>query len=95
MPIQQVDDTLAFKKYSLKLFKDVLVYSSVEKAQNISRITNESAAQTMQRLHPFSAGSLAALESITRYDKNYTHEEMAHLLTDYESIVERLCIEKY
>ena len=93
MAIQQTNDTLAFKKYSLKLFKDVLVYASIEKAENISRITNKSAVQTIQQLHSFSAGSLTALTSIAEYDKNYTREEMVRLLTDYESIIERLCNE--
>ncbi len=93
MAIQQTNDTLGFKKYSLKLFKDVLVYLGEERAENISRITNSSAQDDIKRIHSFSEGSLAALADVTRYDKNYTREEMAHLLTDYENIVERLCNE--
>lgn len=93
MAIQQTNDTLGFKKYSLKLFKDVLVYLGEEKAENISRITNKSARDDITRLYPFSEGSIAALIDVTRYDKNYTREEMAHLLTNYENIVEGLCNE--
>ncbi len=93
MAIQQTNDTLGFKKYSLKLFKDVLVYLGEEKAENISHITNRSAQDDIKRLYPFSKGSRAALIEITKYDKNYTREEMAHLLTDYENIIERLCNE--
>ncbi len=93
MAIQQTNDTLGFKKYSLKLFKDVLIYLGEEKAENITSITNRSARDKIKQLFSFSDDSLAALVDATRYDKNYTRKEMAHLLTDYENIIERLCNE--
>ena len=93
MAIQQTNDTLGFKKYSLKLFKDVLVYIGEEDAENISRITNATARSAIERKYPFSNNSLKALIDITRYDKNFTREEMAHLLVDYEKIIEGLCNE--
>lgn len=93
MAIQETNDTLGFKKYSLKLFKDILVYIGKVKAEDISRITNKAAEEMMRLTYPFSEESLAALTDITKYDKNYTREAMARLLTDYESVVERLCNE--
>lgn len=93
MAIQQTNDTFSFKKYSLKLFKDILVYIGEKEVENISSITNKVAENGIKRLYSFSKESLAALVDITRYDKNYTREEMAYLLTDYEEIVERLCNE--
>lgn len=93
MAIQQTNDTLGFKKYSLKLFKDTLVYTGKEKPEAISAITNDTAKEAIQHIYPFSSGSTKALEGITNYDRNYTREEMAHLLTDYENIIERLCNE--
>mgnify|MGYP000252189994 FL=1 len=93
MAVQQTNDTLGFKKYSLKLFKDVLVYIGEEDADDISRITNTTARNAIVRIYPFGSKSLKALTDITRYDKNFTREEMAHLLADYEKIIERLCNE--
>ncbi len=93
MAIQQTNDTLGFKKYSLKLFKDTLVYIGEKKPEAISAITNDTAKEAIQHIYPFGDGSTKALDDITNYDKNYTREEMAYLLTDYENIIERLCNE--
>lgn len=93
MAIQQTNDTLGFKKYSLKLFKDVLMYTGEVNAHEISGITNEAAKQLIKNLFPFSKQSTVALADISKYDRNFTREEMAHLLNDYENIIERLCNE--
>lgn len=91
MPIQNSSDTLQFKKYSLKLFKDLLVYSGVESFHEMSGINNDIARTKVQSLHEFSSESQGALKQITDYEKNFTKEEMAHLLCDYELIIEKVC----
>lgn len=93
MAIKDVDDTLAFQKYSLKLFKDVLVYVGDKKPESMSRITNSVASKRITSLYNFSAASQVALEHITDYTKNMSREEMAYLLFDYEHIVKELCNE--
>lgn len=93
MAVQQTNDSLGFKKYSLKLFKDILVYTGEKKPEAISTITNDAAKEAVQQIYPFNDRSIKALNSISNYDRNYTREEMAHLLVDYENIIERLCNE--
>jgi predicted nucleotidyltransferase len=93
MAIQSPDDTLAFKKYSLKLFKDILVYKGKKKPIEITRITNNMARNEIQKIHDFQNESKKALYLITDYSHVFSNREMAHLLYDYEYLVERLCNE--
>lgn len=91
MAIQSPDDTLKFKKYSLKLFKDLLVYYDVRPFREMSKITNDAARIEIQNHDDFSNESKEALSHITDYERNFTREEMAHLLCDYERIIEKVC----
>lgn len=91
MAIQHPNDTLQFKKYSLKLFKDLLVYYGVESFHKMSEITNDTARTKVQSLHEFSPNSQSALKQVVDYEKNFTREEMVHLLCDYELIIEKVC----
>lgn len=81
------NDTMQFKKYSLKMFKDILVYLEKIDIQKISKLSNNDAQKMINELHVFSDGSKKALNSITDYEHNFTKEELASLLHDYEEIV--------
>lgn len=93
MAIQEANDTLRFKKYSTKLFKDILVYYGVESFMEIAKITNRHGVEKIQSLHEFSAHSKAALAEITDYSRLCSPEDMAALLYDYEQLIERMCNE--
>lgn len=93
MAIKDSDDTLPFQKYSLKLFKDVLVYIGDKKPESMSGITNNEAMERIISLYSFSETSQTALGHITDYTKNMSKNEMAYLLFDYEFIVKELCNE--
>lgn len=90
MAAQSPNDTQKFKKYSLKLFKDVLLYKGVVPLTNITSFTNESAYTHILQLHAFSKESITALKEITRYEKSYNEKQLAILLQDYEAIVKGL-----
>lgn len=81
------NDTMQFKKYSLKMFKDVLVYLDKADLRDISNITNSDARKMIGELHAFSKKSSKALGAITDYEHNFTKDEIASLLDDYEKIV--------
>lgn len=93
MAIQEINDTLRFKKYSLKLFKDILIYYGEEPFLEMAKITNDKVSKDILTHHDFSPQSRDALEAITDYSKNFSREEMAYLLYDYEQIIERMCNE--
>jgi len=93
MAIQSPNDTLKFKKYSLKLFKDLLVYYGEEPFKEMSVITNDAARTKIQAMHKFSVESKEALKGVTDYGTNFGREEMVHLLCDYELIIEKVCNE--
>lgn len=81
------NDTMQFKKYSLKMFKDIIVYLEKIDIQKISKLSNNDAQKMISELHVFSDSSKKALNSITDYERNFTKEELASLLHDYEEIV--------
>lgn len=91
MASQHPDNTLAFKKYSLKLFKDILVYIGKKKAIDIAKITNSVASDEIQKNHTFNYESKKALMLINDFTHTFSNNEMAYLLCDYEIIVEELC----
>jgi hypothetical protein len=93
MAIQETNDTLRFKKYSTKLFKDILVYRGEESFVEITKITNSHAVEKIQSIHTFSAQSKVALAEITDYEQLCSPEQMASLLYDYEQLIERMCNE--
>lgn len=81
------NDTMQFKKYSLKMFKDILVYLDDTDLRDISNITNSDAQKMIGEVHAFSDKSSKALGVITDYEHNFTKDEIASLLDDYEKIV--------
>jgi broad specificity phosphatase PhoE len=93
MAVQEVNDTLRFKKYSLKLFKDLMVYNGAVPFRDISKITNDEARDQIQSVHGFAPESVGALSRISDYTHNFGREEMARLLCDYETIIEGVCNE--
>lgn len=82
------NDTMQFKKYSLKLFKDLLVYRNQANMRDISKLTNSEAQKMIKELHAFSSISATALNSITDYEHNFTDDELASLLNDYEELLQ-------
>lgn len=93
MAAQLPKDTLKFKKYSAKLFKDILIYYGDIPLRDMSKASNIEVCERIIAQHAFSNKSKVALASIADYEQNFTQEEMAALLSDYEQIVERICNE--
>jgi hypothetical protein len=87
MAAQSPNDTMQFKKYSLKLFKDILLYLGTIPLNDIPRLNNATAKNKIAELYQFSNESNKALEAITDYEHNFSQEELATLLNDYEKIV--------
>ena len=93
MPIQSPEDSRMFKKYSLKLFKDLLLFEGTIPLIEMTTLDNERARQAIGDRHTFSRGAADALSKITNLETNFTSTEVASLLYDYEQIVERICNE--
>lgn len=93
MAIQSPDDTLSFKKYSLKMFKDLMVYRGSVPYRDISKITNDAALADALATYRFRALSRTAIPHVTQYEEHFSREEMASLLCDYEVIIESVCNE--
>lgn len=81
------NDTMQFKKYSLKLFKDILIYRGKVPLKNMSSLKNGKARDMIMNEQSFSKVSVSALESITDYEHNFSSQELASLLNDFEKIV--------
>ena len=91
MAAQSPNDTLQFKKYSLKLFKDILLYFELSPLKDMAKMTNLETCKNIMNLYKFNDSSLEALDTITDYEHNFTKEELASLLDDYEKIVQKVC----
>ena len=91
MAAQSPNDTLLFKKYSLKLFKDVLLYLGLAPLKDMAKITNAEVRKGIIGFHSFSDVSNKALKAITDYEHNFSQEELASLLDDFEKIVQWIC----
>ncbi len=87
MAAQSPNDTMQFKKYSLKFFKDILLYTERVQFRKITALNNEMARTMIEEVHNFSDASKLALVSITDYEHNYSEQELANLLYDYEQLV--------
>lgn len=87
-------DTLNFKKYSLKLFKDILVLDNLVDLEDLHNCSYEDAAKFMKNNHTFSNKSSKALTYLCNFNHNYSKEDMAYLLYDYENIVNEIIYEK-
>lgn len=90
MAAQSPNDTQKFKKYSLKLFKDILLYKGLIPLESITSITNDSAYTKILKLHIFSKESITALKEITNYEKPFGEIQLAALLQDYEAIIKEI-----
>jgi len=90
MAAQSPSDTQKFKKYSLKLFKDILLYKGIIPLENITSITNESAYNKILQHYTFTKESTSALKEITDYEKPYSENQLATLLQDYEAIIKEI-----
>lgn len=91
MATHSPNDTLRFKKYSLKLFKDILIYDETVPPKDVVNVTYREASQEIALLHEFSEESKEILSRICDFETNYTKEEMARLLCEYENIVDKVC----
>ena len=93
MATRDLDKPLAFKKYSLKMFKDILVFHGIELPENITRISNSSAIDSIKNCYDFSEESKAVLHSLLDYEISLSRQDIAYLLVDYEEIVKKACNE--
>lgn len=87
------EHTLKFKKYSTKLFKDILIYAGLRPFEAMTTMSNSEACDGIMQAHGFSTKSRRALERVTDYESHFTVDEMSHLLDDYEQIIDRICNE--
>ena len=93
MATRDLDEPLAFKKYSLKMFKDILVFHGIESPENITRISNSSAIDSIVNNYNFSDESKAIISSLLDYETSLSRLDIAYLLVDYEEIVKKACNE--
>lgn len=93
MATRDLDEPLAFKKYSLKMFKDILVFHGIELPENITRISNSSSIDSIRNNYNFSEESKAILNSLLDYEISLSRQDIAYLLLDYEEIVKKACNE--
>ena len=84
---QNLGDSMQFKKYSHKLFKDILIYKDVIPLQSMSDIDNYHTVDLIKKYFSFSTDSLKAFKSINAYEQKFNSSELASLLNDYESLV--------
>lgn len=88
MAAQSPDETLSFKKYSLKLFKDLLAYDGAIPMNEISKIDNAKSYNEILKIRHFSDTSLKALSKVIDYEHDFTAIDMASLLQEYEEMVD-------
>jgi hypothetical protein len=87
MATHNPNDTLRFKKYSLKLLKDILIYKGVISLDEISQVTYEDTYKKTKNSFNFDSKTNLIFSKITDFSSNFTKEDMATLLSNYESIV--------
>jgi len=91
MAAQSPENTLQFRKYSLKLFKDLLIYDGAVPINQITKLNNGLAKQNILAKRVVSAEATDALTAIDSYDQPFSQRQMAALLSEYEVMVEELC----
>ncbi len=87
------EDTQEFKKYSLKMFKDILLFEGIVELSQISRLDNASTIDNVANRFDMDTDARDALGSLSDYDHIFSPSQLAALLTEYEKIVEDMCNE--
>ncbi len=87
------DDTQEFKKYSLKMFKDILLFEGITELSRISKLDNNTTVTKVSNRFEMSTDARDALGSIADYGHVFSQSQVAALLTEYEKIVEDMCNE--
>jgi len=90
MATHNPNDTFRFKKYSLKLLKDLLIYSGSVELDKIVSLNYTQTLLCSLKFFNFCPESNTIIGDILFFDKNYTKNDMANLLCDYEDIVEKI-----
>ncbi len=90
MATHSPNDTLKFKKYSLKLLKDILVFRGAIDPSELVGLNYDKTLEYSLKKFKFNEQSLLAIKKIIDFDTNYSKKEMASLLYDYESIVDKV-----
>jgi hypothetical protein len=90
MVVQSLERPYEFKKYSLKLFKDVLVASGSIPLAQMTATTNSDVVTRMRDYHRFPDGLTSALELVTDFAASYPVAVRVAMLMEYETIVSSL-----
>ena len=90
MTVQGDAKSFAFKKYSLKLFKDVLVYTETLHLRDMTAATNEKVLSMIDEKWKFREPAASALRTMADYSTPDTRDRQAALLDEYERIVEAI-----
>jgi hypothetical protein len=87
------EDTQEFKKYSLKMFKDILLFEGITELSQISRLDNASTINKVSNRFDMGTDARDALDLLADYEHTFSPSQVAALLTEYEMIVEDMCNE--
>lgn len=90
MAVQGIDDAI-FKKYSLKLFKDILAFTGDLSLRQMVCISNADTVTRIRSAYGFEVATDALLSTIARYGEAYTPTERVALVLEYERMVEASC----
>ncbi|MDK3257013.1 hypothetical protein [Blastococcus capsensis] len=87
MTLQGEPAPFHFKKYSLKLLKDVLLLAGRLDPQCMAHVSNQDVLDDARQMYAFGEEVDAALTSITDFSRSYSPREKAVILAQLEELV--------
>ena len=91
MAIQAREQPFEFKKYSVKFFRDILMYCDQLPLAEMATTPNREVLARIARVHAFSPVCVNLLASMTDWNSEYSTEEKMYLLGEYEQMVDSIC----
>jgi hypothetical protein len=92
MATRNPNDSLKFKKYSLKLLQDLLVFDGHILPEAFDGLSYAKTIKESKKYLSFSDKSINNLDELNIFDKTFSSKQMAILLTEYESIVDEVIV---
>jgi hypothetical protein len=92
MAIRNPNDSLKFKKYSLKLLMDILVFHGNITPEKLVDLSYEKTIEQSKIFLSFSKKSINYLEQLNDFSEKFTPNQMISLLSEYESIVDMVIL---